>query len=61
LTIATAAQQTNLAIALAKEPELPGMVDDIYSIGGAAKASGNTTPLAKLSIYKDPESASRVI
>jgi len=37
------------------------MVDDIYFMGGAAKAPGNTTPLAELNIYKDPESASRVI
>jgi inosine-uridine nucleoside N-ribohydrolase len=60
LTIATVGPQSNLALALAKEPELPELVDQIYFMGGSAKAPGNTTPLAELNIYKDPESASRV-
>jgi inosine-uridine nucleoside N-ribohydrolase len=61
LTIASVGPQTNLALALAKEPDLPHLVDDIYFMGGSAKAPGNTTPLAELNIYKDPHSASRVM
>lgn len=61
LSIAAVGPQTNLALALAKEPELPQLVDQIYFMGGSAKAPGNTTPLAELNIYKDPESASRVM
>jgi inosine-uridine nucleoside N-ribohydrolase len=61
LTIATVGPQTNLALALAKEPALSDLVDEIYLMGGSAKAPGNTTPLAELNIYKDPESASRVM
>jgi inosine-uridine nucleoside N-ribohydrolase len=61
LTIATVGPQTNLALAIAKEPALPDLVNEIYFMGGSAKAPGNTTPLAELNIYKDPESASRVM
>lgn len=61
LSIAAVGPQTNLALALAKEPELPRLVDEVYFMGGSAKAPGNTTPLAELNIYKDPESASRVM
>jgi len=61
LTIASVGPQTNLALALAKEPALPEIVDQIYFMGGSAKAPGNTTPLAELNIYKDPESASKTL
>jgi len=44
LTIAAVGPQTNLALALATEPTLPEMVDDIYLMGGTAFERGNVTP-----------------
>jgi len=61
LTIAAVGPQTNLALALAKEPDLPAMVDEIYLMGGAAFQSGNVTPVAEANFHNDPAAASRVI
>lgn len=60
LTIAEVAPQTNLALALATAPELPGMVDEIYVMGGNADRTGNVTPMAAFNIYADAHAASRV-
>jgi len=61
LTIAAVGPQTNLATALAIEPELPDLVGEIYQMGGAAMTTGNTTPMAEFNFYNDPASASRVV
>ena len=61
LTIAAVGPLTNLALALAKEPALPDMVDDIYVMGGAALAAGNVTPVAEANFHNDPAAASRVV
>lgn len=63
LTIVAAGPQTNLALALAQEPRLPDLVDDIYVMGGSGleNASGNVTPTAGFNCYLDPEAVSRVI
>ena len=50
---------TNIAIALAKYPELPGLISRIVVMGGAF-LSGNTTPAAEFNIYVDPQAARRV-
>lgn len=50
---------TNIAVALAKYPELAGWVRRIVIMGGAILA-GNTTPAAEFNIYVDPEAARRV-
>lgn len=59
LTIAAVGPQTNLAVALAKEPALPDLVDDIYVMGGSAWAGGNATPAAEANFRNDPAAASR--
>jgi len=61
LTIAAVGPQTNLALALALEPELPQMVDNIYVMGGAVFCPGNVRPTAEFNFYQDPESAARVM
>jgi len=61
LTIAAVGPQTNLALALAMEPELPQMLEDIYVMGSAVFRPGNVRPTAEFNFYQDPESAARVM
>ncbi|QGH70295.1 nucleoside hydrolase [Pseudactinotalea sp. HY158] len=51
---------TNLAVALALEPELPTLVAGVSIMGGAALAPGNATPVAEANIWHDPEAADAV-
>ena len=50
---------TNLAIALSKYADLPGLIKHITIMGGGA-AFGNATPAAEFNIYADPEAAEMV-
>ena len=59
LEIVAVGPLTNIAIALAKYPELTGWIKRIVIMGGAFLA-GNTTPAAEFNIYVDPEAAKRV-
>jgi inosine-uridine nucleoside N-ribohydrolase len=61
LTIAALGPQTNVALALAKEPALPERVGDIYQMGGALKTTGNVTPQASFNYYVDAPAAARVV
>ncbi|QLC34758.1 nucleoside hydrolase (plasmid) [Halarchaeum sp. CBA1220] len=61
LTIAAVGPLPNLALALAKEPDLPEIVGEIYVMGGAALAGGNVTPVAEANFHNDPAAASRVV
>ena len=47
---------TNIAIALAANHDLAGMIKRIVIMGGAAQG-GNVTPCAEFNIYVDPEAA----
>ncbi|MDR7520779.1 MAG: nucleoside hydrolase [Armatimonadota bacterium] len=51
---------TNLALALAMEPQLPGMFRRITVMGGAVRGTGNVTPVAEFNVYADPEAAAVV-
>jgi purine nucleosidase len=51
---------TNLAVALALCPELPGLVRGVTIMGGAALAPGNVTPTAEANIWCDPEAGHAV-
>ncbi len=51
---------TNLAVALALEPELPRLVRRLVIMGGAFRVPGNTTPTAEFNIYADPQAAAQV-
>jgi inosine-uridine nucleoside N-ribohydrolase len=61
LTIAAVGPSTNLALAVALEPRLPDLVEDIYVMGGATAVPGNVTPAAEANVHNDPEAASRVV
>ena len=61
LTIAAVGPQTNLALALAMEPSLPEMLEELYVMGGAAMVGGNVRPTAEFNFYQDPEAAARVL
>jgi inosine-uridine nucleoside N-ribohydrolase len=60
LTIAALGPQTNLALAVAKEPSLSDIVANIYQMGGALKTTGNVTPQASFNFYVDAAAAARV-
>ena len=59
LTIVAVGPLTNLALAIAKYKELPGLLKRIVIMGGAA-VGGNVTPAAEFNIYADPEAADMV-
>jgi purine nucleosidase len=52
---------TNLAAALALEPDLPAMVSEVTIMGGAAMVPGNITRVAEANIHGDPEAAAAVL
>jgi len=52
---------TNLALALAIDPDLSSRVASVTIMGGAAHAPGNVTSHAEANIHNDPEAARRVL
>ena len=61
LVLAAIGPLTNVALALALEPTLPELLDDLVVMGGAAFAHGNVTPLAEANFHSDPHAARRVV
>ncbi|MCL2580661.1 MAG: nucleoside hydrolase [Oscillospiraceae bacterium] len=59
LEIVAVGPLTNIAVALAKYPDLTKLINRITIMGGAFLA-GNTTPAAEFNIYVDPEAAKRI-
>lgn len=51
---------TNVALALAEEPDLPTLVGGFALMGGAFDHAGNVTPAAEANIWVDPEAAGSV-
>ncbi len=51
--------QTNLATALASDPDLARMIKSVVMMGGSL-SGGNVTPAAEFNIYVDPEAARMV-
>ncbi|MCB8840786.1 nucleoside hydrolase [Aurantimonas sp. VKM B-3413] len=48
---------TNVALAIAKAPDIAARLKDIVLMGGAYFEVGNITPTAEFNIYVDPEAA----
>jgi inosine-uridine nucleoside N-ribohydrolase len=59
VTLVPVGPLTNVALLLARYPEVAGNVERIVLMGGAI-AEGNVTPAAEFNIYVDPEAAWRV-
>lgn len=52
---------TNLAIALRREPRLPGLIRDVTIMGGAVRVPGNLTGRGEANLGNDPEAAAEVL
>ncbi len=61
ITLVTLGPLTNLAIAVLREPALPGLLKGYVLMGGAFGVSGNTTPTTEWNIHCDPEAAQIVL
>jgi len=59
VTLIATGPLTNVALLLARHPELESELERIVLMGGAT-GEGNTTPAAEFNIWVDPEAASRV-
>lgn len=57
IVVVTLGPLTNLALALARAPEIVPMVSRCVVMGGAACTVGNVTPAAEFNIWCDPEAA----
>ena len=51
---------TNIAAALALDPELPQLVAGVSLMGGTTMAPGNVTPVAEANVWHDAEAAAAV-
>lgn len=60
LTLVTLGPLTNIALAVARAPEIVNDIERCVVMGGAANTVGNTTPAAEFNIWHDPEAAHRV-
>ena len=57
ITLVTLGPLTNLAVALLREPELPGLLRRWVLMGGSYRSSGNTAPTTEWNVHCDPEAA----
>lgn len=60
ITLVTVGPLTNVAVALQREPQLPGLLRRLVAMGGAFRVPGNTTPTTEWNIHCDPEAARAV-
>jgi purine nucleosidase len=61
LTLVTLGPLTNVALALAKNPDVANLVSRCVVMGGAPCCEGNVTPAAEYNIWVDPEAARMVV
>ena len=57
ITLCPTGPLTNIAMAIARAPEILPNIREIVLMGGAAMTPGNTTPSAEFNIYVDPHAA----
>ena len=60
VTIIALGPLTNIARAMARDPELHSLIGQIVMMGGAVSGPGNITPAAEFNVYCDPVSAQAV-
>jgi purine nucleosidase len=61
ITLCALGPLTDIAVALAKAPEIAGRVGEIVVMGGARAEPGNITPAAEFNIHADPHAAAAVL
>jgi len=61
LNLITLGPLTNLALALEHDPDLPKLVKHVFTMGGAFRVPGNTTPVGEFNFVVDPEAAQQVL
>jgi purine nucleosidase len=61
MVLVTLAPLTNIALALAKKPDIAAKVGRCVIMGGAPCCEGNVTPAAEYNIWVDPEAARMVM
>jgi len=61
LVLVTLGPLTNVALALARKPEIARQVSRCVVMGGAPCCEGNVTPAAEYNIWVDPEAARMVL
>jgi purine nucleosidase len=61
LVLVTLGPLTNIALALARKPQIAGKVSRCVLMGGAPCCEGNVTPAAEYNVWVDPEAARIVL
>lgn len=61
VTLSVLGPMTNIALALALEPELPRLVKAVVPMGGVLHVTGNVSPVASANILGDPHAADIVL
>ena len=61
ITLVATGPLTNVALAVERAPELPGLLKRLAIMGGSFEHSGNTTPVAEFNVLVDPEAAKIVL
>jgi len=61
ITLIAVGPLTNIAIALAREPQLPSLVQQLIIMGGTVVEPGNVSPVAEANFLGDPHAADQVL
>jgi inosine-uridine nucleoside N-ribohydrolase len=61
VTLSVLGPMTNIALALALEPDLPRLVKAVVPMGGVLEVMGNVSPVASANILGDPHAADIVL
>jgi purine nucleosidase len=61
ITLITTGPLTNLAVALVREPALPGLLKDLVMMAGSYRTAGNTAPTTEWNVACDPEAMAIVL
>lgn len=61
ITLVAVGPLTNIAEALAREPDLPAMLHELVIMGGTLHEPGNVSPLSEANFWNDPHAADDVL